>query len=220
MRIAVLGTGMVGNAIAGKLVELGHEVTMGSRTAANERAAAWAAAAGPRAAHGTFAQAAASADLVFNCTSGGVSVEVLRAVGHANLAGKVVVDVSNPLDFSQGRPPILSVCNTTSVGEQLQAAFPDARIVKTLNTVNNQVMIDPGRLPARHNLFICGNDAAAKAEVLDLLETFGWPREDVLDLGDIASARGPEMYLPLWVRLMGPLGGADFNIAVVRSTAG
>jgi hypothetical protein len=216
VRIAVLGTGAVGSAIAGKLVALGHEVTMGSRTADNERASAWAAAAGPGAAHATFAGAAEVAELVFNCTSGGVSVDVLRAAGAANLAGKIVVDVSNSLDFSQGRPPTLSVCNTTSVAEQLQAAFPDARVVKTLNTVNNQVMIDPGRLRGPHNLFICGNDAAAKGEVLDLLESFGWPRDAVLDLGDISAARGPEMYLPLWLRLMGPLGGADFNIAVVR----
>jgi predicted dinucleotide-binding enzyme len=216
VRIGVLGTGVVGSAIASKLAGLGHDVTMGSRTAANERASVWAAEAGPRAAHGTFAQAAERAELVFNCTGGEVSLDVLRAAGAANLAGKVLVDVSNPLDFSQGRPPTLSVCNTTSVGEQIQQGFPDARVVKALNTVNHLVMVDPGRLGGRHNVFVCGEDPAAKAAVLDLLESFGWPRDAVIDLGGITAARGPEMYLPLWLRLMGALDGAEFNIAVVR----
>ena len=144
MRIAVLGTGAVGRTIATKLVELGHEVTMGSRTANNENAREWVAAAGAGAAQGTFANAAAGAELVFNCTGGAVAVEVLRAAGAANLAGKVVVDVSNPLDFSHGRPTTLSICNTDSVGEQLQREFPDARIVKNLNTVNQAVIFVGG----------------------------------------------------------------------------
>ena len=213
----MLGTGEVGRAIAGRLAGLGHEVTMGARSAANEAAAAGADAAGEPAAHGTFAQAAAAAEVVFNCTGGGVALHALRAAGAENLAGKVVVDVSNPLDFSQGRPPVLSVCNTTSVAEQLQEAFPAARVVKTLNTVNNRVMVDPARLPGAHNLFICGNDAAAKETVRGLLESFGWPSAAVLDLGDVTAARGLEMYIPLWLRLMGALGGAEFNIAVVRA---
>jgi predicted dinucleotide-binding enzyme len=217
VRIAVLGTGEVGRAIAGRLVGLGHDVTMGSRSEANEAAVAWAEAAGERAAHGTFAQAAAVADIVFNCTGGGVALDALRSAGAANLAGKVVVDVSNPLDFSHGRPPVLSVCNTTSVAEQIQAEFPEARVVKTLNTVNNRVMVDPGRIPGTHTLFVCGNDAGAKEAVRGLLESFGWPRGSVLDLGDVTAARGMEMYIPLWLRLMGALGGADFNIAVVRA---
>jgi 8-hydroxy-5-deazaflavin:NADPH oxidoreductase len=217
VRIAVLGTGEVGRAVAGALVGRGHEVRMGSRTGANEAAAAWAADAGERAGHGTFADAAGWAELVVNCTGGGVALAALRAAGAENLAGKVVVDVSNPLDFSHGRPPILSVCNTTSVAEQLQEAFPQARVVKTLNTVNNRIMVDPARLPGRHTLFVCGNDPEAKAAARGLLEGFGWPPEDVLDLGDLTAARGMEMYIPLWLRLMGALGGADFNIAVVRA---
>jgi predicted dinucleotide-binding enzyme len=217
VRIGVLGTGEVGRAIGGRLVGLGHDVTMGSRSESNEDAAAWSAAEGARAAHGTFAQAAARAELVFNCTGGGVALEVLRAAGADTLAGKVVVDLSNPLDFSQGRPPVLSVCNTTSVAEQLQAEFPGARVVKTLNTVNNRVMVDPGRIPGAHTIFVCGNDTAAKETVRGLLESFGWPRESLLDLGDVTAARGMEMYIPLWLRLMGALGGAEFNIAVVRA---
>jgi predicted dinucleotide-binding enzyme len=214
-----MGTGAVGSAIASKLAALGHEVTMGSRTAANERAAQWAAAAGAGAAHGTFAETAARAELVFNCTGGEVSLDALQAAGAANLAGKVLVDVSNGLDFSQGRPPNLTVCNTTSIGEQIQQAFPDARVVKALNTVNHAVMVDPGRLAGPHNVFICGDDAAAKTAVVELLASFGWPRDAVIDLGGIAAARGPEMYVPLWLRLMGAVGGAEFNIAVVRPPA-
>jgi 8-hydroxy-5-deazaflavin:NADPH oxidoreductase len=212
----VLGTGVVGRAIATKLVEIGHDVTMGSRTAGNEKAVEWAQAAGARAAEGTFAQAAEAGEVVFNCTSGAVSLDVLRAAGAGNLAGKVLVDVSNPLDFSRGRPPTLSVCNTDSVAESIQREFPDARVVKALNTVNNQVMVDPGHLGGAHNLFMCGDDAAAKAQVLDLIEGFGWPRDAVIDLGDITAARGMEMYVPLWLRLVGAVGSADFNIAVVR----
>lgn len=214
MRIAVLGTGAVGRRIGDKLVELGHEVAMGSRTADNEAAREWAAAAGEGASHGTFADAATGAELLFNCTGGAVSVEALRAAGEANLAGRVVVDVSNPLDFSGGMPPTLSVCNNDSVGERIQAAFPEARVVKALNTINNQAMTDPGRLPGAHNVFVCGDDEPAKAEVTSLLESFGWPRDSILDLGGIEAARGTEMYLPLWLRLMGTLGTADFNIQV------
>ena len=216
MRIGVLGTGMVGKTIGSKLVELGHEVTMGSRTADNPDATEWAEAAGANAAHGTFADAAAAGELVFNCTGGTVSLDALGAARKENLAGKVLVDVSNALDFSQGRPPILGVCNTDSVGEQIQRAFPEARVVKALNTVNAAVMVDPATVPGEHDIFVCGNDEDAKTQVRGLLESFGWPGEHILDLGDISAARGTEMYLPLWLRLIGAVGGPRFNIRVVR----
>jgi predicted dinucleotide-binding enzyme len=212
MRIGVLGTGAVGKAIGTKLVELEHEVTMGSRTADNQQAAEWAATAGERAGHGTFADAAASGELLFNCTDGNASLEALRAAGEENLTGKVLVDVSNALDFSQGARPILAVCNVDSVGEQIQRFFPEARVVKALNTVNNHVMVDPGQIAAEHHLFVCGNDEGAKNEVRKLLESFGW--KSVLDLGDISASRGMEMYLPLWVRLAEVVGGPNFNIKV------
>jgi predicted dinucleotide-binding enzyme len=215
MRVGVLGTGSVGKTIGTKLVELGHEVTMGSRTATNEHAADWAASAGAAASHGTFADAAAFGELVFNCTSGTVSLEALGAAGEENLSGKTLVDVSNPLDFSKGRPPTLSVCNDDSVGEQIQRAFPDARVVKALNTMNATIMVDPASIPGEHDVFMCGNDDDAKAQVSELLQTFGWPAERIIDLGDITSARGPEMYLPLWLRLMGAVG-PQFNIKVVH----
>ena len=215
MKIAVLGTGSVGRTIGTKLVELGHEVTMGSRSATNEHAAEWVGSAGSGASQGTFADAAASGELVFNCTAGTVSLEVLRAAGEEHISGKVLVDVSNPLDFSQGMPPTLSVCNDDSVGEQIQRAFPEARVVKALNTVNAGVMVDPASVPGEHDMFMSGNDDGAKAQVSELLQSFGWPAERIVDLGDLTAARAQEMYLPLWLRLMGVFG-PGFNIKVVR----
>lgn len=216
MKIAVMGTGMVGQVIASRLVSLGHEVTMGSRTTDNQAAAAWAAAAGAGASHGTFADAAADAELVLNCTAGAGSLEALRAAGEQNLAGKTLIDVAMPLDFSHGMPPSLFVSGTDSLGEQIQRELPGTRVVKALNTMNCEVMVDPSRLPGDHHIFICGDDEAAKAQVRDLLASFGWPETSMIDLGDITAARGTEGHLLLWSRLWGALGTADFNIKVVR----
>jgi 8-hydroxy-5-deazaflavin:NADPH oxidoreductase len=213
MRIGVLGTGMVGQTIATKLVELGHDVTMGAREPGNEKAVEWASGAGDDASEGSFADAAAHGELLFNCTAGTASLEALRAAGEAELSGKVLVDVANPLDFSKGMPPTLSVSNDDSLGEQIQREFPDARVVKTLNTVNAAVMVQP---VDGTNLFVCGDDGAAKEQVVGLLGDFGWPADAVIDLGGIDQARGAEMYLALWIRLMGVLGTPSFNIAVVR----
>jgi hypothetical protein len=216
MRIGVLGTGTVGRTLAGKLVEVGHEVRMGSREAGNEQAIEWAAAAGEAGSEGAFADAAQFAELVVNATAGGASLEALRAAGAENLAGKVLLDVANPLDFSGGMPPTLSVANDDSLGEQIQEAFPEARVVKGLNTVNAAVMVSPDALAESTNLFVCGNDQAAKGQVIALLETFGWLSGDIIDLGDISAARGMEMYLPLWLRLMAALETPQFNIRAVR----
>src|SRR3954469_12666983 len=157
MNIGVLGTGMVGQAIATKLVEIGHEVTMGSRTGGNERATAWVEANGARAHQGTFADATEHADMVVSCIAGVHTVEALEASRRRNLEGKVVLDVANPLDFSQGMPPTLSVCNTDSLGEQIQRVFPECRVVKALNTMNCTVMVDPLSVPGDHNAFVCGS---------------------------------------------------------------
>jgi predicted dinucleotide-binding enzyme len=216
MRVGVLGTGAVGRAIATKLLGLGHEVRMGSRSADGEALNEWVAGAGEGASGGTFAEAAAGAELVFNCTSGSASLAALEAAGAESLAGKTLVDVANPLDFSQGMPPTLSVCNDDSLGERIQAAFPEARVVKALNTVNCEVMVDPGRVRGGHSIFVCGEDAAAKAQVGALLEAIGWPSESIVDLGPITAARATEMYLPLWLRLYGVLGTPDFNISIAR----
>ena len=216
MRIGVLGTGMVGQTIASKLVGLGHEVRMGSRTAGNEKAAEWVEAAGGNASQGTFADAAEFGELLFNCTAGGASLEALEQAGEPALAGKVLVDVANTLDFSHGRPPTLTVCNTDSLGEQIQRRFPQTRVVKALNTVNCQVMVDPGLVSGDHDVFLCGDDEGAKGEVVSLLESFGWKAEQVVDLGGIGASRGTEMYLALWVRLIGTVGSPHFNVKVVR----
>jgi 8-hydroxy-5-deazaflavin:NADPH oxidoreductase len=217
MKAAVLGTGSVGRTIGSKLLVLGHEVTMGSRSPDGEALREWVDGAGEGGGGGTFAAAAAAGELVFNCTAGAASLEALTAAGADNLAGKTLIDVSNPLDFSRGMPPTLTVCNDDSLGERIQAAFPAARVVKALNTVNAAVMVEPVRVPGAHSIFVCGDDEGAKAETTDLLESFGWPRDAVVDLGGIEAARGTEMYLPLWLRLMGALGSSEFNIEVRRA---
>jgi predicted dinucleotide-binding enzyme len=216
MKLGVLGTGSVGQAIGGKLVALGHEVKMGSRTATNEKAAAWVKTAGGGASQGTFADAAAFGELVFNCTSGAGTLEAARAAGEANLRGKVLIDVSNSLDFSHGFPPTLFTGNSDSLGEQLQRALPETKVVKSLNTVNANLMVDAGSLAGGdHDVFVSGNDAGAKARVAEILrDWFGW--KNVVDLGDITTARGTESYLALWVRLYGALKTPQFNIKLVR----
>jgi predicted dinucleotide-binding enzyme len=207
---------MVGQALATKLLELGHEVRMGSRDVANPDAREWAGSAGERASHGDFLGAAEFGELVFNCTAGAFSLDALEQAGDEALGGKVLVDVANALDVSQGMPPTLTIANTDSLGEQIQRRFPDARVVKALNTVNHEVMVDPSLVPGEHDLFVAGNDKDAKAQVTDLLESFGWPRERIVDLGGIEAARGMEMYLALWLRLLGALGTRRLNIHVAH----
>jgi predicted dinucleotide-binding enzyme len=214
MHIGVLGTGTVGCTLAQALVDHGHEVRMGARSAGNEKAVAWSDGAGPLASEGSFADAAAFGELVFNATAGAHSLEVLEAAGAEQLAGKVLIDVSNPLDFSRGMPPTLTVCNDDSLGEQLQRAFPELRVVKALNTVTASVMVEPSLVPGTHTLFVCGDDPDAKRQAGALLGEFGWPAASILDLGDITAARGTEMYLPLWLRLFGATKTAVLNVEV------
>jgi predicted dinucleotide-binding enzyme len=208
---------MVGQAIAGKLAALGHEVRIGARQAGGQKAAAWVAKTGGRASEGSFADAAAFGEIVSHCTQGTTALEALRSAGAANLRGKVLVDVSNPLDFSKGMPPTLFTGTGDSLGERIQGEFPEAKVVKALNTVNANVMGEPGRVGGESDLFVCGNDAAAKARVTELLKEFGW--KTVHDLGDITGSRGTEAYLLLWLRLWGALGTADFNVRIVRRAA-
>lgn len=214
MRIGILGTGVVGQTIGAGLVKLGHDVTLGARSATNEKAAKWVADIGARAAHGTFADAAAAGEIVFNCTSGTVSLKALDAAGVSNLSGKPLVDVSNPLDFSHGMPPTLTVSNTDSIAEQIQAAFPEAKVVKTLNTMTAAVMVNPALVPGEHDVFVSGNDANAKGRVTELLRSLGW--RNIIDLGDITTARGAEMLLPIWVRLYATFKSPNFNFHIAR----
>ena len=215
MKIAVLGTGSVGETIGGKLVSLGHEVKMGSRNATHEKGLAWVKATGAKASLGTFADAAAFGELAFNCTSGHGSVPALESAA-AGLKGKLVIDIANPLDFSKGFPPSLFTGNTDSLGEQAQRALPNSKVVKALNHVTAGLMIDAGRVAGGdHDALICGDDPEAKGQVTKILkEWFGWQR--VIDLGDISKSRGTESYLALWVRLFGALGTPDFNIKIMR----
>lgn len=215
MKIAVLGTGMVGNAIGTKLVQLGHSVKMGSRTANNPKAAEWVKANGANASQGSFADAAGYGEIVFNCTAGMGSLEALKLAGAENLNGKILIDIANPLDFSKGMPPTLSVCNTDSLAEQIQRAFPKAKVVKTLNTVNCNIMVNPFLVQGDHDVFVCGNDVGAKAKVTDILKNwFGW--KSAIDLGDITAARGVEMLIPFWVHMWGVLQTANFNYKIVK----
>jgi hypothetical protein len=215
MKIGVLGTGMVGETIATKLVQLGHSVRMGSRTAGNANSAAWAAKVGGNGSAGTFADAASFGEVLFVCTKEDRTIDALRAAGALSLADKVVIDISNPLDFSKGMPPSLFISNTDSLGETIQRTFPEARVVKTLNTVNCRVMVEPSLIPGDHDMFLCGNDPEAKASVRTILtDWFGW--KHVIDLGDITNARATEQLLPIWVRLWGVLQTPNFNLHVVR----
>jgi len=205
---------MVGSSLGTKLVQLGNEVKMGSRTENNEKATEWAEKNGSKASHGTFEDAASFGEIIFNCTSGAISMSALKAAGSKNLNGKILIDVSNPLDFSKGMPPTLTLCNTDSVGEQIQREFPQAKVVKTLNTVNTLVMVNPKLVPGLHDVFVSGNDPEAKARVERILRDFGW--ENIIDLGDISTARGTEMIMPLWIRLMMKYQGPNFNFHIVR----
>jgi 8-hydroxy-5-deazaflavin:NADPH oxidoreductase len=226
MRIGVLGTGTVGRIIGARLVALDHDVTIGTRdveallastevnqitqeTFADWHAKNW------DVSLGSFAEAAEHGELVVNATNGAGSLDALGAAGEQNLDGKVLVDIANPLDPSSGVPPSLFVSNTDSLGEQIQRAFPGARVVKALNTMTAFVMADPTLVAGGdHSVFVCGNDARAKEQVAEILRSFGW--RDVIDLGDITSARGTEGYLPLWLRLWGAFQVPIFNIKVVR----
>ncbi|MFM7023452.1 MAG: NADPH-dependent F420 reductase [Flavobacteriales bacterium] len=217
MNIAVLGTGVVGDTIASKLIELGHSVKMGSRTANNEKAAAWVAKAGGKSSQGTFADAAQSANVIFNCGKGEFTLEVLKQAGIENLKGKILIDLANSFDYSKGMPPQVNTYNGTSLGEEVQKLLPDTKVVKTLNTLNCKVMVNPGLVNGGdHNLFMSGNDAAAKEEVKNLLASFGWIKENIIDLGDISTARGTEQFLPLWMRLYGKFASPMFQIKIVK----
>ncbi len=215
MKIGVFGTGIVGTTIGTKLVQLGHDVMMGSRTKNNEKAAAWVKASGLKATQGTFPEAAKFGEILFNCTNGMASLDALKLAGAENMKGKILIDIANPLDFSKGMPPTLSVCNTDSLAEQIQRAFPDVKVIKTLNTVNCKVGVNPSLVHGDHDAFVSGNDEAAKARVTEILKNwFGW--RSVIDLGDITTARGPEQLLPIWLRLLGILGTANFNVKIVK----
>ena len=228
-KIAVIGTGGVGQTFASKLISLGHQVMMGTRDVAAKLAATekdnygnppfseWHAA-NSKVQLGTFAEAAAFGEIILNVTQGGNSINALKQAGANNLEGKVLVDIANPLDFSKGMPPVLipELSNTNSLGEEIQKTFPGAKVVKTLNTMWAGLMVNPNMIGAGdHTAFICGNDAAAKINVRSIMHEFGWRDENILDLGDISSARGTEAILPVWLRIWSATQNGAFNFKVI-----
>ena len=227
MKIAILGTGMVGQAIAGKMSSLRHTVYMGTRNAeetklrqdVNRRTgisfAEW---------HKNYPDVEvvnyenlpSNSGLFVNAASGYASLEALKKVGREKFKNKTLLDISNPLDFSGGMPPSLFVCNTDSLAEQIQREFPDSKVVKSLNTMNCLIMMNPSLIPGDHSVFLSGNDSDAKAEVRSLLNSVGWKDSNIIDLGDITTARSAEMILPIWLRLRSAFNSADFNFHIVR----
>jgi len=220
MNIGVLGTGVVGETIGTALTEKGHNVRLGSRSANNEKAAAWVKKSNDHATQGDFNDAAAFGEIVFLCLNGAHALDAVRSIDADSVNGKIVVDVTNPLDFSKGMPPRLleGLNNSTSLGEEIQATMPMARVVKTFNTVTCNLMVNPKLVNnGDHSLFICGNDNDAKNKVKHfLVDTFGWKPENLLDLGGIEASRGVEAYVPFWVMMMQATGSPMFNIKVVK----
>jgi 8-hydroxy-5-deazaflavin:NADPH oxidoreductase len=230
MKIGVFGTGVVGQTIAAKLAGLGHDVMIGTRDVQGTLAKTAKDGFGrppfkdwqrenPAVKLGTHAQAASHGELLVNATNGQGSLDALKAANIADLNGKVLMDIANPLDFSKGMPPSLFVSNTDSLGETIQRAFPALNVVKTLNTMNAYLMVAPGLLPEPTNVFLSGNDAAAKDQVKEVLRSFGWADADMIDLGDLTTARGTEQLLPIWVRLYGALQNPLFNFRIVQGKA-
>jgi predicted dinucleotide-binding enzyme len=215
MQIGILGSGVTAQTIGSKLIQLGHEVLLGSRDEANPSAVVWAKDQGQHALYGTFMNAAAFGEIIFNCTMGSASLAALNQAGLENLSGKVLIDTANPIDRTTDRWT-LTVSNTDSLGEQIQRSFPETRVVKTLNTVNANVMVDPAKLLERTHVFVSGNDIEAKAVVVRILrDWFGW--KEIIDLGGIETARGVEMYVLLWHNLRNAISSQRFNIKVVTS---
>jgi len=226
MKIGILGTGVVGQTIAEKLVQLGHSIMMGTRDKKSTLAKTGKDNFGrpsfsewlrnnSKVQFGTYSEAASFGEFLVNATSGMGSIEALKMAGENNLANKVLLDISNPLDFSKGMPPTLTVCNTDSLAEQIQRTFPKSKVVKGLNTLTAMLMVNPGLLSESTNIFLNGNDSNAKSEVKKLLKTFGWNENDIIDMGDITTARGTEQILPIWVRLWGTLQTPMFNFKIV-----
>ncbi len=223
MKIGLIGSGVVAQTLGKKLVELGHEVFLGTRDpkkldekknmagTLNE----WLASVDHKAKVVTFKEAAAQGDLLINATHGQISVEALHMAEADKVGYKVIIDTANELDFSKGMPPGVFASQDRSVAENIQKAFPNLKVVKSLNTIAAPVMVNPQSLKGGdHTIFMAGNDKDAKEKTAHLLKSFGWT--DILDLGDISASRGPEMYLALWVRLYGTLQNGMINIKVQR----
>lgn len=230
-KYAVLGTGNVGRALAARLAGLGNDVVIGTRNINATLSRKDKETYGPTPfsewykTHEnirlvTFAEAALYGEILINATKGTGSIDSLKSADEKNMSGKVLIDISNPLDFSNGFPPSFWVCNTDSLGEQIQRTFPTVKVVKSLNTVTANLMVNPAQLKGDHTVFISGNDTNAKSTVQSLLRSIGWKDKNIVDLGDITTARGTEMYLSLWISLMTKLQKPMFNINLNTDIAG
>ena len=224
MKLTILGTGGVGKAFAARLTALGHEVSVGTRNVSKtlekegDNSFKHFQTQHPKVKLDTFANAAAFGEVIINVTKGATTLEVMEAAGGVNLHGKILIDISNPLDFSKGMPPSLipEYSNTNSLGEEIQKRFPNTQVVKTLNTMWNGLMLNPALIGnGDHVNYICGNDAEAKKKVISLLNEFGWKNESILDLGDITAARATEATLPIWLRVYGTKQSGAFNFKIV-----
>lgn len=219
MNVGILGTGVVGEAIATALINKGHNVTMGSRTAGGEKARTWVKKAGKGALEGTFDDAARFGDIIFICLNGEYTLDALRNIDNNNVLHKIVIDLTNPLDFTQGMPPrILEDFRIVSLGERVQEALPGAFVVKTLNTINYNLMVDARKVAnGSHSLFLSGNDMEAKNKVKHfLVDNFHWKPDGLLDLGGIETARTVEAIVPFWVLVWRSLGTPLFNFKIVH----
>ena len=220
MNIGVLGTGMVGETIATALTKKGHNVRMGSRSAENEKAAAWVKGANEHATQGDFDDAAAFGEIVFCCLNGGHALDALKLIDADSIAGKIFIDLTNPLDFSKGMPPRIleGYGNHTSLGEKIQETLPATFVVKALNTVTANLMVDAKLVnKGDHHLFICGNNADAKNKTAHfLVDTFHWKAGNIIDLGGIENARATEGVVPFWVTVLQAIGTPMFNFKIVK----
>ncbi len=222
MKIGIIGSGVVGQTLGAKLVELGHDVALGTRDPKKldekknmaDSLGEWLARV-KKARVVSFEEAAAHGELIIAAVHGQVTLEALQMANAGKLGAKVLVDTSNELDFSKGMPPRVLASQDRCNAERIQAAFPSLRVVKSLNTMAATVMVNPKALAGGdHTVFVAGNDKDAKATVTQMLRWFGWT--DILDLGDVSAARGPEMYMGMWVRLWGAAGHGNLNIKVQR----
>ncbi|MBI2601792.1 MAG: NAD(P)-binding domain-containing protein [Deltaproteobacteria bacterium] len=215
MKIGILGTGQVAQGIAAKLSERGHQIKVGSRTGEHTKGKEWVENL-ENASLASYEKATRFGEMIFNCVAGVGVLDALKLAGKDNFENKILVDVSNPLDFSKGMPPSLFVGSDDSLAEQIQRALPSAKVVKVLNTLNVELMVNPSSLPGEHNLFMAGDNEDAKKEVCRLLtKDFGWPDKAILDLGDISAARGTEAAVLLWVRLWTKFQNHKFNFHIV-----
>lgn len=223
MKIGIIGSGVVAQTLGSKLVEQEHDVVLGTRDPKKldekklfaSTLREWQEQVKNRAKVASFAEAAAHGEILINATSGEVSIDALKLAAADKVGPKILIDVSNELDHSKGMPPVVLASQERCVAERIQATFPDLKVVKTLNTVGAPVMVNPKAVGGGdHTVFLSGNDPDAKTQVTKLLKSFGW--SDVLDLGDIGSARGPEMYLAMWIRLWGATKTGMLNVKVVR----